>query len=64
LLLLLLDLRLIGRFVDYRIEPNNVVLAVALGLLGQTQIGLRQPLVFGSSKWVFFRPCEGGYRQP
>src|SRR4051812_7311014 len=44
-LLLLLDLGLGGWLVNERIEPNHIVLTVAVGLFCQTQVGERQALI-------------------
>ena len=57
-LLLLLGLRLIGR--AGRCLVHHVGAAVAVGLVGQTQVGLRKPHKFGLLEGVAFRPRECG----
>lgn len=53
-LLLLLDLRLVLRLPRRRGFVHEVHAAVALCLLGQTQIGLRQLFVFRFPEWIGF----------
>src|SRR4051794_22938038 len=60
-LLLLLGWGSIGRFIYKGIAPDYVVLAVAVGLLCQTQIGKRQFFVFGFLQRLVFASCPGGH---